>query len=193
MTPIKLPLANFSHDLDGPARLVAAAAALLAAGAVAAAVYLALEAASYREGERRMAEETRTLTAQTDALRQSQTINEPDSRSIAILRQRIASLNALDFGQAPAVTRVLFVLEQVMPAGVALQTLDYDRSRGALEIVAVSESSEDLTAFFDIASRNPFFKTVRLVDKKQAGTSDQGVSQFQVRLSIGLLNREPRA
>ena len=133
------------------------------------------------------------LAAETAALRKEQTLNEPKAAAIGLLRQRIASLNALDFEQAPAVTRVLSVLEELMPPTVALQNLDYDRAKGALELQAVSGSSEDLTAFFDVASRSPFFKTVRLVDKKQAGTSDDGTALFQVRLSVVLSNGEPRA
>ena len=139
-----------------------------------------------------MLKQAAALAAETATLRKEQTLNEPEAAAIGLLRQRIASLNALDF-EAARPSRVLSVLEEVMPPTVALQNLDYDRAKGSLELQAVSGSSEDLTAFFDVASRSPFFKTVRLVDKKQAGTSDDGTALFQVRLSVVLSNGEPRA
>jgi hypothetical protein len=133
------------------------------------------------------------LAAETASLRSKQNLNDPEAAAISALRQRIASLNLLDFGQAPGVTQVLSVLEGLLPPAVALQSLDYDRVRGTLDLVAVSASSEDLTAFFDIASRSPFFKAVRLVDKKQAGTLDGGTGLFQARLNISLMTGGPRA
>ncbi len=122
----------------------------------------------------------------------SQHRDEPDANLIKALRQRIASLNALDFAGAPSVVRVLSVLEQLMPPSVVVESLDYDRSRGALELVAVSESSDDLTAFFDVASRSKFFASVRLVDKKQAGTTASSSPTYQVRLSIRFGGGEAR-
>ena len=123
----------------------------------------------------------------------SQHTSEPSASAIAALRQRIAALNALDFGAAPSVTRVLAVLEQLTPPAVALQNLDYDRGRIALELVAVSESSDALTVFFDIASRSGFFKSVRLIDKKQAGATAGSAPLYQVRLSIRPAGEQPRS
>ena len=73
-----------------------------------------------------------------------------------------------------------------MPHAVALQNFDYDRSKGTLDLVAISASSEELTAFYSIANQSTFFKNVRLIDKKQAGTSENGERMFQVRLSVHL-------
>ena len=123
------------------------------------------------------------LSAELAALL-SQHRDEPDANAVTALRQRIASLNALDYAGAPSVVRVLSALEQLMPPSVALETLDYDRSRSALELVAISESSDDLTAFFDVANRSNFFASVRLVDKKQAGMAASSAPMYQVRLSI---------
>lgn len=190
---IRLPLVNFSRDLRKASPAVAVAAGVLALGALLATAVLVFESASLMTARERMLKQAAALAAETATLRKEQTLNEPEAAAIGLLRQRIASLNALDFEQAPAVTRVLSVLEELMPPTVALQNLDYDRAKGSLELQAVSGSSEDLTAFFDVASRSPFFKTVRLVDKKQAGTSDDGTALFQVRLSVALSNGEPRA
>ncbi len=190
---IPLPLVNFSRDLRNASLAVAVAAGVLALGALLASAVLVFESVSLRTAQERMLKQAAALAAETATLRKEQTLNEPEAGAIGLLRQRIASLNALDFEQAPAVTRVLSVLEELMPPTVALQNLDYDRAKGSLELQAVSGSSEDLTAFFDVASRSPFFKTVRLVDKKQAGTSDDGTALFQVRLSVALSSGEPRA
>ncbi len=190
---IPLPFVNFSRDLRKASLAVAVAAGVLALGALLASAVLVFDGVSLRTAQERMVEQAAAVAAETATLRKEQTLNEPEAAAIGLLRQRIASLNALDFEQAPAVTRVLSVLEELMPPTVALQNLDYDRAKGSLELQAVSGSSEDLTAFFDVASRSPFFKTVRLVDKKQAGTSDDGTALFQVRLSVVLLNGEPRA
>jgi Tfp pilus assembly protein PilN len=190
---IPLPLVNFSRDLRKVSLAVAVAAGVLALGALLATAILVFDGASLRTAQERMVEQAAALAAETATLRKEQTLNEPEAAAIGLLRQRIASLNALDFEQAPAVTRVLSVLEELMPPTVALQNFDYDRAKGSLELQAVSGSSEDLTAFFDVASRSPFFKTVRLVDKKQAGTSDDGTALFQVRLSVALSSGEPRA
>ena len=150
------------------------------------------EWSDYQDSTARTLKQIAAISAETRSLR-SQRTNEPDAGAINTLRKRIASLNALDFGAAPSVARVLAVLEQLMPPGVALQSLDYDRGRGTLELDAVSEFSDDLTAFFDITNRSSFFKSVRLVDKKQAGTTESQAPLFQVRLSMRLLDAEPRS
>ena len=190
---IPLPLVNFSRDLRKASLAVAVAAGVLVLGALLASAILVAESVSLRTARERMVAQAAALAAETATLREGQKLSEPEAAAIGLLRQRIASLNALDFEAAPAVTRVLSVLEELMPPTVALQNLDYDRAKGSLELQALSGSSEDLTAFFDVASRSPFFKTVRLVDKKQAGTSDDGTALFQVRLSVALSNGEPRA
>ncbi len=192
-TRIQLPVANFSRDLRMASRAAAAAAGLLAAGALIAIAVLIFESVSYGQARERMVTQAASLAAESAALRNRPDVQDPDAAAIAALRQRIASLNALDFAQAPSVTSVLAVLEELMPPAVALQNLDYDRTRGALDLVAVSASSEALTGFFDAATKSTFFKTVRLVDKKQAGAADDGTPQFQVRLSIGLTSGVPRA
>ncbi len=192
-TRVKLPPVNFSRDLLPLSRAVAAIAFVLAFGAVSAAVILAYQGAEYGAAEERMSAQAAELAAEAATLRERQNLNEPESGAIGAIRRRIASLNALDFGQAPSVNRVLSALEQLMPPAVALQNFDYDRAKGALELVAISQSSDELTSFFDIASRSSFFKAVRLVDKKQAGTADDGSLLYQVRLSISLASGEPKA
>jgi hypothetical protein len=192
-TRIQLPIANFSRDLRNASRAAAAVAGALAAGALIASAVLVFEGESYWTAKERMLGEISGLVFEAEALRKQQSLQDPGPAAIAALRGRIASLNALDFAQAPSVTSVLAVLEELMPGAVALQNLDHDRIHGALELVAVSASSEDLTAFFDAASKSPAFKSVRLVDKKQAGASEDGTMQYQVRLSIIPASGEPRA
>jgi Tfp pilus assembly protein PilN len=189
--PIHLPMANFSRDLRRPSLLLALAIGGLSIIAIVATAVLLQESATYRDGTERALKQIADTGVQLESLR-SQHTDEPDAAAIKALRQRIASLNALDFGAAPSATSVLAVLEQLTPPAVALQTLDYDRGRGSLELVAVSETSEELTAFFDITSRSSFFKSVRLVDKKQAGTAENSAPLFQVRLSIRMFDPEPR-
>ncbi|MGO9171671.1 MAG: PilN domain-containing protein [Rhodomicrobium sp.] len=185
------PRANFSRDLRRSSLLLALAIGGLSISALVATAVLLHESATYRDGTERALQQIADTGAQLESLR-SQHTDEPDAAAIKALRQRIASLNALDVGVAPSVTSVLAVLEQLTPPAVALQNLDYDRVRGSLELVAVSESSEELTAFFDMTSRSSFFKTVRLVDKKQAGTAENSTPLFQARLSIRIFDQEPR-
>jgi Tfp pilus assembly protein PilN len=190
--PSPIPVANFSRDLRRLSLAVALAiAGLSLAGLVTTVIFLE-EWSDYRDTAAYSVKQITAVAAEATSLR-SQRTNEPDAVAVNALRKRIASLNALDFGAAPSVARVLAVLEQLMPAGVALQSLDYDRGRATLELVAVSESSDDLTAFFDITSRTSFFKSVRLVDKKQAGTTESQAQLFQVRLSMRFLSAEPRS
>jgi hypothetical protein len=186
-----VPPVNFSRDLRRISHGLALAIGVLSAIALAATAMLLHESAAYRDSLAGTLKQIAEIGAELDSLR-SQHLDEPDASAIGALRQRIASLNALDFGAAPSVTRVLAVLEQLTPPAVALQNLDYDRSRGSLELVAVSESSEDLTAFFDITNRSSVFKSVRLVDKKQAGVSENSAPLYQVRLSMRLAEGEPR-
>ncbi len=185
------PSANFSRDLRRFSLLLVLAIGGLSIAALAATAVLLQESATSLRRTERAWQQIKDTSGEVEKLRSAQT-GEPDAAGIKALRQRIASLNALDFGAAPSVTRVLAVLEELTPPAVALQNLDYDRGRGSLELVAVSESTEELTAFFDITSRSSFFKSVRLVDKKQAGTSENSSPLFQARLSLQLFDPEPR-
>ncbi len=191
-TRIQLPVANFSRDLRTASRAATAAAALAAAGISIAIIALIFESQSYRETRERTIAQAAALTVEAQGLRQ-QELQNPDAAAITGLRRRIAALNSLDFAQAPGVIGVLAALEELMPGPVALQNLDYDRTHGALDLVAVSESSDELTAFFDAATKSPAFKSVRLIDKKQASTAEDGAAQFQVRLTITPASGEPRA
>jgi hypothetical protein len=188
---IQLPLPNFSRDMRIASIAVATAAGILALGTLAVAGTFFYESRSMQESRSRLELQTSEINVQLATLRQRGR-NEPKADAIGSLRQRIAKLNALDSGFAPAVTRVLSVLEEIMPPSVALQNFDYDRSKGALEVVAVSASSEDLTVFYGIASQTPFFKNVHLIDKKQAGTAETGELMYEVRLSVHL-KKEPQA
>lgn len=192
-TRIQLPPVNFSRDLRPLSRAVAAVALALAFGAAFTSAVLVYESAGYWTARERMTGQAAELAGEAASLRGRQNRGEPGAGAIGALRRRIASLNALDFGQAPSVNRVLSALEQLMPPAVAVQNLDYDRAKGTLELVAISQSSDQLTSFFDIASRSSFFKAVRLIDKKQAGTAEDGSALYQVRLSISLASGEPKA
>jgi Fimbrial assembly protein (PilN) len=190
--PIRAPGVNFSRDLRAPSLALALTIAGFCIFSIAAIGLLFWKSGAYRGAIERTNTQITDIGAQLESLRAQHT-NEPDAAAIRALRQRIASLNALDFGAAPSVARVLAVFEELTPPAVALQSFDYDRGRGTLDLVAVSESSEELTGFFDITNRSSFFKSVRLVDKKQAGTSENGAPMFQVRLSIHFLEGEPRS
>jgi Tfp pilus assembly protein PilN len=190
--PIQMPLANFSRDLRAASLITAAASGFAAAGLLIAAAILTFESFAYGEAAGRAEAQGASLSAEAGALRRED-LHNPGAAAATALRQRIASLNSLDFGQAPAVTSVLTALEEVMPGTVALESLDYDRANNTLILVAVSPSSEELTAFFDAASRSPSFKAVRLADKKQGSAGPDGALQFLVRLSITPAVREPRA
>lgn len=130
--------ANFSRDLRRLSLIVALSfAGLSLAGLFTVAVRVD-EWLGYRDSAARTLKQIAATAAETESL-SAQRTNEPDAAAINALRKRIVSLNALDFGTVPSVARTLAVFEQLMPPGVALQSLDYDRSRGALELVAVSE------------------------------------------------------
>ena len=189
--PLFIPKVNFSFDLRPFSFLLALVLAGLSAIAlIETGVLLWDSSVSWTEREQTL-KQAGELSAELGTLL-AQHRDEPDPVAIKALRQRIASLNALDYAGAPSVVRVLSTLEQLMPPSVALQNFDYDRGRTALELVAISESSEDLTAFFDIANKSKFFASVRLIDKKQAGTTESSAPMYQVRLSIRFGGGEPR-
>jgi Tfp pilus assembly protein PilN len=190
--PVFTPEVNFSRDVRPLSLVLSLVLAGLAAAALFETGILLWEGAGYWVERSRTLKQADELGAELATLL-SQHRDEPDPVAIRSLRQRIASLNALDYAGAPSPVRVFSTLEQLMPPSVALQNLDYDRGRSALELVAFSESSDELTAFFDLANRNTFFPSVRLVDKKQAGTTATGAPVYQVRLSIRFGGGEPRS
>ena len=187
-----IPKVNFSRDMRRLSLALALAVAVLALLAFAETGSLLWQSADSWSERSETLKQADGLGAELAKLR-SQHRDEPDPVAIQTLRQRIASLNALDYAASPSPVRVLSALEQFMPPSVALESFDYDRSRGALELVAVSESSDDLTQFFDLASRNAFFPSVRLIDKKQAGTTAGSAPVYEVRLSIRFGGGEPRS
>ena len=189
--PIFIPKVNFSFDLRPFSLVLALVLAGLSAAALIETGVLSWDSLVYWAEREQTLKQAGELSAELGTLL-AQHRDEPDPVAIKGLRQRIASLNALDYAGAPSVVRVLSTLEQLMPPSVALQNFDYDRGRSALELVAISGSSEDLTAFFDTANRSKFFASVRLVDKKQAGTTESSAPMYQVRLSIRFGGGEPR-
>ena len=189
--PIFIPKVNFSSDLRPFSLLLALVFAGLSAIALVQTGILSWDSFVYWTEREQTLKQADELSSELGTLL-AQHRDEPDPVALKVLRQRIATLNALDYAGAPSVVRVLSTLEQLMPPSVALQNFDYDRSRSALELVAISESSEDLTAFFDTANRSTFFASVRLVDKKQAGTTESSAPLYQVRLSIRFGGGEPR-
>ncbi len=190
--PVFIPKVNFASDLRTFSLALALALAGLAAVALVETTVLLWDSWALSAGEGQTLKQADALGAEVAALR-SQRRDEPDPAAIKALRQRITALNALDYAGAPSVVRVLSALEGLMPPSVALETFEYDRSRGALELVAISQSSEDLTAFFDVANRNKFFASVRLVDKKQAGSTEGAAQMYEVRLSVRFGGAEPRS
>jgi Tfp pilus assembly protein PilN len=189
--PLLLPTANFSRDMRAASVILAACLIALSIAALGATAALIAEAVSYGETKERALQDAKHAVAQLTELR-SQTLDMPDPASVGALRRRIDALNALDAGAAPSLQAVLSALEALTPPGVAIGSLEYDRNRDVLELLAVSRSSEQLTAFFDKTSRSAFFKEVRLVDKKQAGPAEGAETLFQARLSMRPFRKEPR-
>ncbi|ADP71055.1 Fimbrial assembly family protein [Rhodomicrobium vannielii ATCC 17100] len=189
--PLLLPDGNFSRDTRAVSFLLAASLIALSIGALAVTVALVAESASYGKAKDRAVQAAKNAAAQLADLR-AQPLNAPDAASISALRRRIEAVNALDFGAAPSLLAVLSALEALTPPSVAVASLEYDRNRGSLEMLAVSRSSEELTAFFDKASRSASFKEVRLIDKKQTSSAEGSEPLFQARLSMRPFRMEPR-
>ncbi|WP_037241719.1 hypothetical protein, partial [Rhodomicrobium udaipurense] len=164
--PLLIPEANFSRDIRAVSFVLAAGLIALSIGALAVTIALVAESASYGVSKDRAVQAAKNASAHLAELR-ARPLDTPDAASISALRRRIDAVNALDFGAAPSLVAVLSALEALTPPNVAVANLEYDRNRGSLEMLALSRSSEKLTAFFDKASRSAFFKEVRLVDKKQ--------------------------
>jgi Tfp pilus assembly protein PilN len=183
-------LVNFSRDTQSASIAVAFAAWMVAACLLVAAAALFLQSRTYAETEAKASAQADKLASELAALGEAASAGEPSASAAALLKQRIASFSALDYGSAPQAARVLLALEEILPPSVALQTLSYDRANAALELLAASESSEDLTAFFEAASRNPLFKAVQITEKKEAGASERGANLFQLRLSMRPANPE---
>lgn len=157
---------NFSRDMRGMS-LAAAIVFGLGACALLVATGLTLEARRFAAIELEGMEGL-TVRAQIklEALRQAAD-SAPSLAAFEALRQRIATVNRLDFGGAPGVVEVLDRLEAVLPDAAALAALDHDRETGVIEIVADAERSADLTSLFDRLDRDAGFSGVRLIDKKR--------------------------
>jgi hypothetical protein len=181
---------NFSRDTQSASFAVAFASWIAAACLLISVGALFVQSGAYAAAEAQASARVAKLLGELGALGETGNTGEPDAGAVSSLKQRAALLSALDYSPAPSAARVLAALEEIMPPSVALQSLSYDRANGALELLAASESSEDLTAFFDAASRDPLFKAVQITEKNEAGSSERGANLFQLRLSMRPANPE---
>lgn len=167
---------NFSRDSRDISRVIAALIAGLSAIALAAAAYLAWTA-----------QDLNARSDANDALRAKMIARvlemrvrmeaAPKPEDIAGLRRQILRLNAADDALGLDIDELLHVLEDRQPGNVRITSLDYDRSKGLADLVAVSASSQDLTSFFDSLDREEKFAGVRLVDKMQVRSSSSAEIQ----------------
>jgi hypothetical protein len=185
------PLPNFSRDMQGASLAAAASTGFVTLATLVVTAALAFQTESYRTDGSLAAHETSEALQRLAEFRAKTDASELEASTITALQQRIAALRSLDVGSAPSVIRMLEAVEEIMPEPVALASLNYDRASAALELVAGSESSESLTAFFDAANRTALFNEVRVVDKKQAGNGESAASLFEIRLSIRVANWKP--
>lgn len=100
------------------------------------------------------------------------------------LSQRISALNTLDHAGTPGSGMLFGVLEATLPDNTVLTNVDYDRSKGVADLVAVSARSEELTQLFDRLDADPAFAKVRLLDKKQIATAGSAHTQVNLVLEI---------
>lgn len=177
---------NFSRDSRDISRVIATLIGGLSAIAFMASGYLAwaahdLSAKSDANDalKERMVAKVLALRSQIDAA--------PKPEDIATLRQQIARLDAADDGRGLDIDELLDVLEARLPGNVRITNLDYDRSKGLADVVAVSASSQDLTGFFDSLDHEAKFVGVRLVDKMQVHSSSG--AEIQVHLLFGAPKR----
>jgi Tfp pilus assembly protein PilN len=187
MAEIHSPLVNFSRDLRSLARTAALAlwggavlGAALALWLISGAVELRGDAAASARIQEKLSEQLAQAKERAAAA--------PPPEAFRALRSRIERLNVLDFAGSASTDKLFDALEGLLPLRVALTALDYDRSKRTVEIVAVSESSEDLTSLYDVLDRHHLFVNVRLLDKKQAAGALG--SQVQVHLNLQLRDSE---
>lgn len=187
MVEIHSPLVNFSKDLRAPARtaaLVLWGGAGLGAVAGAWLIAGALDMMSDAAASSRIQEKLAVQLAEA----RKKAEGAPPPEAFRALRSRIERLNVLDFAGSASTVKLLDALEGLLPQRVALTAMDYDRNKRTVELIAVSESSEDLTSLYDVLDKHHLFMNVRLLDKKQA----PGVlgSQVQVHLNLQLRDNE---
>jgi Tfp pilus assembly protein PilN len=183
MAEIHSPLANFSQDLRPIARMTALGLWAGAGLGAAVAIWLIIGAMEMREDAAASARIQEKLTEQLAQARERAS-SAPPPAAFRALRSRIERLNVLDFAGSASTAKLFDALEGLLPPRVALTALDYDRGKRTVEMVAVSESSEDLTSLYDVLDRHHLFVNVRLLDKKQAAGAL--ASQVQVHLNFQL-------
>lgn len=187
MAEIHSPLVNFSRDLRSMARMTALGLWAGAGLGAAVAIWLIIGAIEMREDAAASARIQVKLSEQL-AQAKVRAAEAPPPEAFRALRTRIERLNVLDFAGSASTAKLLDALEGVLPPRVALTALDYDRSKRTVEMVAVSESSEELTSLYDVLDRHHLFVNVRLLDKKQAPGALG--SQVQVHLNLQLRDSE---
>ncbi|MDO9384537.1 MAG: hypothetical protein Q7T86_16930 [Hyphomicrobiaceae bacterium] len=116
----------------------------------------------------------------------------PAVEVFAALRDRITALNALDYGATPSVGGLLDTLEQTLPNDAVLINMDYDRNKGAADLVATSTNSQELTRLFDVLDDHAMFSKVRLLDKKQVAAAGTSQTQVHLLLDVGHESRASR-
>lgn len=180
------PVANFGLDTGPAGRRVGLAGALAALALLGGGTWLTVDAA-----ERRLetAETQRRIERSTQALRlaRGQARDVPTRARFEALRARLDALNALDPTDAPSAGRLFDILEATLPDDAMYTSIDYDRTKGLADVVAVSADSEELTVLYGALHDHPALRSVRLLDKKQV--SMRGGARTQVHMVIAVLPR----
>lgn len=108
--------------------------------------------------------------------RQTPALPPPSGRELNALKQRVAFLNALEIGGGRGIPALLARLERLLPARVALESLQIDREHNEIRLVARAAGADALSRFLSALERDACFAKVRLLKQERrsavAGGSD---------------------
>lgn len=164
-----------------PARAVASAAWLLAAGLGIAAVALLLDAAELRE--RRSATEARLAHLQTQKGLAVGETAPPSRAELEAMARRVLALNAFAEVRGLDAADLLVWLERRLPDDVRLVRLHHRAREGEIHLVAEASAAEPLATFLRALEQEPRFAEVLLA--RQGTRSVQGRAaavQFEIRI-----------
>lgn len=164
-----------------PARVVASAAWLLAAGMGIAAVALTLDAAELRE--RRPAIESRLAHLQAQKALAVGEAASPPRPELEAMARRVQALNALAEVRGLDAAELLVWLERLVPDDVQLVRLHHRAREGETHLVAEAFATEPLTKLLRELEQEPRFAEVLLA--RQGTRSVQGRAaavQFEIRI-----------
>lgn len=164
-----------------PARVVASAAWLLAAGLAVAAVALLFDAAELRA--RRPAIEARLAHLQAQKALAAGEAALPARPELEAMARRVQALTALVEARGPDAAELLVWLERRVPDDVRLVRLHHRAREGETHLVAEAASTEPLARLLRELEQEPRFAEVLLA--RQGTRSVQGraaATQFEIRI-----------